>query len=46
MDEVLKYWPIITFAVVAVIAIGSHHEKIKQIEHKITELFRLWNSRK
>jgi hypothetical protein len=46
MDDVLKYWPIITFAIVAVMAIGSHHEKIKSLEHKITELFRLWNSKK
>jgi len=46
MDQVLKWWPLIVFSLVAVIAIGTHHEKIKQLELKITELFNLWNSRK
>jgi hypothetical protein len=44
MDEILKWWPIITFAILVVLAIGAHHEKIKTMELKLIELFKLWNT--
>jgi len=45
MEEILKWWPVITFVIVVVLAIGAHYEKIQQIEKKITELFKLWNEK-
>jgi len=43
--ELLEWWPVLVGVVAVIMAIGSHREKIKVLEEKVTELFKLWNGR-
>ena len=45
MEDILKWWPVLVGVALLVMAIGSHREKIKVLEEKVKELFRLWNEK-
>ena len=45
MDDLLKYWPVLVVVVGIVLAIGRTSEKVKVLEEKVKELFRLWNAK-
>lgn len=43
MDEIPKWWPVITFGLVIVVAVGDHRARLRTLGEKVKSLFDLWN---